>query len=86
MLQIMVVSISSFYFGYALVYLSAIDFLTVLSVYHVTLDRGLAQGMLFACIPIGGVVGAMMSGIFVNRFSRRYFLFYKLGEMFLWQI
>ena len=73
MLQIMVVSMSSFYSGYMLVYLSAVDFLTVLSVYHVTLDRGLAQGMLHACIPIGGAIGAVVSGGFVGRFSRRYF-------------
>ncbi len=38
-----------------------------------TLDKGLAQGMLHACIPIGGAIGAVVSGGFVGRFSRRYF-------------
>jgi hypothetical protein len=74
MLQIMVVSLSSFYFGYCMVYLSSIDFLTIISIYHITLDRNFAQGMLFACIPIGGAIGAMISGIFIARFSRRYLI------------
>lgn len=46
-------------------YLSAIDFLTIISVYHVTLDKNFAQGMLVACIPIGGAVGAALSGFFI---------------------
>lgn len=32
--------------------------------------------MLIACIPIGGGVGSLISGIFIQKFSRKYPIFY----------
>ena len=53
-------------------YISSIDFLTIMSVYSITMPKDVVQGILVACIPIGGGVGALLSGFFLKKLSRRY--------------
>lgn len=72
----MVISLSAFYFGYTIAYISSIDFGTVINVYSITLNREVAQGFLNACIPIGGGIGALLSKIFLAKLSRRYNLLF----------
>jgi hypothetical protein len=64
--------LSAFYFGYIIAYMSAVDFGTVMEKYSITMKKDVVQGLLVACIPIGGGIGALASGAFINRLSRRY--------------
>lgn len=68
----MTISLSAFYFGYIIAYMSAVDFGTVMEKYSITMKKDVVQGLLVACIPIGGGIGALASGAFINRLSRRY--------------
>ena len=64
---------SSVYFGYMLVYLSAIDFPVIANIYSITYDLSFAQGLSQGVLPIGAAVGAMLSTLIISRLSRRYF-------------
>jgi hypothetical protein len=68
------IALSSFYFGYSMVYLSSIDFATIYNLFNITINYQVAQGILVACIPIGGGLGAVSSSLLLSRFSRRYIL------------
>ena len=62
---------SSFYFGYTLIYLSAIDFAVIAQEYSIDFDVNLAQGIMQGIMPIGGTIGALTSTYFVSKLSRR---------------
>lgn len=71
------IALSSLYFGYAMVYLPAIDFVAIYRLYDIGINYQLAQGILVACVPIGGGLGAVSSSMLIGKFSRRYaFLLY----------
>lgn len=72
LLIISTIALSSFYFGYAMVYLPAIDFQSIYALYNISLSYSVAQGILVACVPIGGGLGAVSSSLLVEKFSRRY--------------
>lgn len=65
------IALSSTVFGYFLIYLGALPFETVTDIYKITLSKGLAQGLLNGCIPIGGFVGALFGSALISYFSRR---------------
>lgn len=66
------IALSSFFFGYAMVYLPAIDFGAIYKLYGIQINKQMAQGILVACVPIGGGLGAVSSSLLIDRFSRRY--------------
>lgn len=71
------ITLASFYFGYGLVYLGTIPVETLMKVYHIDFDKGVTQGILNGCVPIGALCGALMSSIVISKFSRKYFYFNK---------
>lgn len=78
-LIILNIALSSFYFGYNMVYLSQInadELTTNIFPKPDGFDVPLASGLLNGCIPAGGLIGALSSSIFLRLLSRRYFTFY----------
>lgn len=68
---IFTICLSDFYFGYTLVYLSAVDFNIILHQFKIDFDASVAQGIFQGIMPIGGAVGAISSAYFIGLFSRR---------------
>ena len=66
-------SLSNLFFGYTLVYLSAIDFPVIAKIYSIDFDLNFAQGLFQGVLPIGGAVGALSSSYLVTKLSRKYF-------------
>jgi TRAP-type C4-dicarboxylate transport system permease small subunit len=64
--------ISEFYFGYTLIYLSAIDFNTIITEYSITMEPSVAEGIFQGIVPIGGAIGAFSSALILSRLSRKY--------------
>jgi hypothetical protein len=42
-----------------------------MSVFQIDFDKGVMQGILNGCVPIGALTGALISSIVIARFSRR---------------
>lgn len=74
MLVICNISLSSFYFGYTIIYLSVIDFQVVMNIFAIDLSRNFSEGLLTSCVPIGGLLGAYVSYYFIKSLSRKYLL------------
>ena len=68
---IFTICISSIYFGYTLIYLSAVDFNTLAGIFGIDFDVSLAQGLFQGVLPIGGAFGAVSSSYFIRLLSRR---------------
>ncbi len=66
------ISLGSFYFGYCLIYFSQIDTDTVLDIMNYDLDTSIAKGLLNGAIPIGGLLGSLLSSFLIKKLSRRY--------------
>jgi len=64
-------SLSSFYFGYIIMYMSIIDFETITQVFGITMNKANAQGILTFFVPLGGLIGSFLSSYFINNISRR---------------
>lgn len=75
-LMVFNIALSSFYFGYIIVYLGQIPIKTIKSLFEIDLDEGTASGILNGCIPVGALFGALSSSILIPKFSRRYFTIY----------
>lgn len=65
------IALSSFYFGYCIVYAGQIKTATLQKIYSISLDVGPTEGILNGCIPIGALFGALSSSILIPKFSRR---------------
>lgn len=65
------ITLASFYFGYCLVYMGTLPIETTMSVFQIDFDKGVMQGILNGCVPIGALTGALISSIVIARFSRR---------------
>lgn len=76
-LMVFNIALSSFYFGYIIVYLGQIPIKTLKEIFTIDLDDGTASGVLNGCIPVGALVGALSSSILISKFSRRYITYYK---------
>lgn len=73
------ICLSEIYFGYTLIYLSAVDFPVIAHIFSIDFDIAFAQGLFQGIVPIGGAFGAYLSSFLVARLSRRYFNIY-LGK------
>ena len=71
MLIITNICLSSFYFGYTIIYLSVIDFKVIMKIYGIEMGKGDAEGLLTFCVPLGGCLGALASSYFIKKVSRR---------------
>jgi hypothetical protein len=65
------ICLSSFYFGYSVVYLGQIDSDALVKIFDIPLTASTASGILNGCIPIGALLGALSSSILIAKFSRR---------------
>ena len=65
------ICISEIYFGYTLIYLSAIDFPVIAQVFSIDFNVHFAQGLFQAIVPVGGAIGAISSTYFISKLSRR---------------
>ncbi len=66
------ISLSSFYFGYCVVYFGQLDNETILDIINFDdLDVNVAKGLLNGCIPIGALFGALFSSVLLKCFSRK---------------
>ena len=64
-------ALSSFYYGYILIYLGSIPIATVITAYNIQLTEGQAKGLLNGCIPVGAILGAYFIRPLMKRYSRR---------------
>lgn len=69
------ISLSSFYFGYSVIYLATIPFPTIASIYHIHEDSAFALGILNGAISLGGLIGSLLSSVLLEHLSRRYSCF-----------
>lgn len=76
MLIVINLSLSNFYFGYCLVYISTVDFHTVIKVWGVDMPIETARGILTGCIPFGALFGALLGKKLIHVFSRRHYLLF----------
>lgn len=77
MLLVINFSLSSFYFGYTIIYVNVVSFSTIMDVFNVTMEKSKAEGLLTFCVPLGGLFGAFLSSEFISKISRRYIIKYK---------
>lgn len=80
-LMVLNICLSSFYFGYCVVYLGQIDPETLVKIFDIPLTPATASGVLNGCIPIGALLGALSSSVLIAKFSRRY-AYHHLGNVF----
>ena len=76
MLIVINLSLSNFYFGYCLVYISTVDFDTVIKTFEVTMPTETARGVLTGCIPFGALFGALIGKKLIHVFSRRNYILF----------
>ena len=74
MLIVVNLSLSNFYFGYVLVYISTVEFQDVMTTFKVTMPLETARGILTGCIPFGALFGALLGTKLIHVFSRRNFI------------
>ena len=63
--------LSPFYFGYSLAYLGSFDFDNIITIFGISMDKNLANGLIQGCIPIGGGIGALSSFLLLRYLSRK---------------
>jgi hypothetical protein len=67
------IALSSFYFGYCVVYFGQLDTQTMLHIIkYDELNTSVAKGLLNGCIPVGALIGALSSSFLLKNLSRRY--------------
>ena len=72
----LILSISSFEFGYALCEISTVPIKDLKTYYDIHLDSGAANGLLVGIMPFGGIFGCLMNPLFVFFFTRKYLTLY----------
>lgn len=71
-LVISLVSISSFYFGFSLTYLSTIPSSTLEISYGSVVGNPTVNAVLIGCVPLGAIFGSLLANPMMKIFSRRY--------------
>jgi hypothetical protein len=71
LLLIINMSLSSFYFGYTIIYLNVIQFDTVMKIFNINMQKSQAEGFLTFCVPLGGLFGSFLSSYFISNISRK---------------
>lgn len=66
------IALSSFYFGYSMVYFGQLNIDTMLDILAFDIDPNVAKGLLNGGITIGGLLGALSSSLLISKLSRRY--------------
>ena len=64
-------SLSSFFFGYGIVYLGLFEFSNIAEIFSIEIDLSLAEGLLQGCIPIGAAIAALITSVLLKVLSRR---------------
>ena len=83
-IQVMVLNLalSTFYFGYVVVYFGQLDTPTMLDILDYNdLNVNVANGLLNGCVPVGAPFGAFLSSLLLRKLSRRY-LFNYVGNAY----
>lgn len=67
-------SLSAFYAGYSLVYISTFEnFETIINIYDIRIGtQDVTESIITGCVPVGAMIGALISSILLKKFSRRY--------------
>jgi MFS family permease len=76
MLIVINLSLSNFYFGYCLVYISTVEFEGVIKTFGVNMPLETARGILTGCIPFGALFGALLGKKLIHVFSRRHYILF----------
>lgn len=66
-------ALSAFYVGYSLVYISTFqDFQTIIDIYDIKIGGvDVTESVVTGCVPIGAMIGALLSSILLKKLSRR---------------
>ncbi len=57
--------------GYTVVYFNALDFIDILIIFNINIDKALAQGFLTGCVPGMACVGSLLSRYILNKITRK---------------
>ena len=68
------ISISSFLDGYYMVCLGVLPVDTIKMMYHTNADSSIVAALVNGVNPIGSLFGALLTSLFIHRFSRRTYL------------
>lgn len=72
-LMVLNIALSSFYYGYCMVYFAQMKIETMLDILNInSINKSLAGGLLNGVISIGALFGALLSSFLIKYFSRRY--------------
>ena len=66
--------LSAFFVGYSLIYMGTLpNFQFIIDTYHIGSHStfSLTQSLVQGCVPVGAIFGALSSGWFLKRFSRK---------------
>lgn len=69
--NVLAIAMGSLYFGYTLAYISVIPIEQIKDEFDIPLTPSAAKGFLSGIIPVGAGIGALLSSVFNNVFSRR---------------
>ena len=66
-------ALSAFFIGYSLVYISTIqNFETIIKIYGIKIGGAdVTESVVTGCVPIGSMIGAILSSIMLKKLSRR---------------
>ena len=67
----MTYNLSTFYFGYSMVYFNATDYLTLQRIFSIDMDRGVGEGLFSGCISFGAIFGAALQRVTLQVFGRK---------------
>lgn len=62
----------SFMMGYTMVYFNAIKFEDLMIIFDLKFDKAFAQGFFTSCIPASACIGALMSKVLIEKFTRKH--------------
>lgn len=68
---IIIISLSSFYFGFSLTYLETISDAVLIEFYGNVIEESGTRPVLTGAMPIGAIFGSLFANILMKRFTRR---------------
>lgn len=84
----LLISLSSFYFGFVLTFLETIPKATLARFYGpIIVDSASTLPILNGAMPVGAIFGSLLANIVMRLFTRRYALFYigtSLSSSIFW--
>lgn len=76
-------NLSSFYFGYSMVYFNATDYPILEKMFSIDLDRGVGEGILSGCIAFGAIFGAAFQRAALSILGRKFNQLNNVGNAFI---